>query len=138
MAKELSEKSKVIREAIAANPDLGNTDLASLINAADARKKDKIAVTATDVNNQKQALKAMGGKKAAEPKAVAPAPNLTRNGAPRKKPGRKPGHKATAAPVAAPAKQASVVAVVDQVFTLANQVGGMEQLRRLVERLAQR
>jgi hypothetical protein len=137
MAKQLSEKSKVIREAITANPDLGNTDLAALINSADARKADKVKVTATDVSNQKQALKAMGGKKAAAPVAT-PAPNLTRNGAPRKKPGRKPGHKAAAAPVAAPAKQASVVAVVDQVFTLADQIGGMEQLRRLVERLAQR
>jgi hypothetical protein len=148
MAKQPSAKSSLIREAIAANPDLGNTDLAALINGADARKQDKITVTATDVNNQKQALKAMAetaAKTSAASKPAAPAaakPQLTRNGTPRKKPGRKPGYKKPATvPVAAavkPAKVASAVDVVEGVFSLAEQVGGMNQLKRLVDRLAAR
>jgi hypothetical protein len=147
MAKQLSAKSTVIRDAITANPDLGNTDLAALINGADARKQDKIKVTATDVSNQKQALKAMAetaAKTSAAPKPAAqePAarPQLTRNGVPRKKPGRKPGYKKpVAAPVAVagkPAKVASAVDVVESVFSLAEQVGGMGQLKRLVDRLS--
>jgi hypothetical protein len=151
MAKPLSPRSTVIRDAIAANPDLGNTDLAALINGSAARKQDKITVTATDVNNQKQALKAMAqtaAKKSPtpEPAPAAPAaatkPQLTRDGTPRKKPGRKPGYKnPVATPVAAsvkPVKVASAVGVVESVFGLAEQVGGMAQLKRLVDRLAAR
>jgi hypothetical protein len=146
MAKQLSAKSTVIRDAIAANPDLGNTDLATLINGSAARKQDKITVTATDVNNQKQALKAMAetaAKKSPTPEpAPAAKPQLTRTGTPRKKPGRKPGYKKpVAAPVAVagkPAKVTSAVDVVEGVFGLAEQVGGMNQLKRLVDRLAAR
>src|SRR4051794_32194411 len=148
MAKQLSAKSIVIRDAIAANPDLGNTDVAALINGADARKQDKIKGTATHASNQKQAWKAMAetaAKTSAASKPAAPAaakPQLTRDGTPRKKPGRKPGYKKPATvPVAAavkPAKAASPVDVVEGVFGLAEQVGGMNQLKRLVDRLAAR
>jgi hypothetical protein len=116
MAKPLSPKSALIRDAITAHPNKKPKDLADLINSSDARKQDKINVTPGDVSLQKQALKQMKGsakpKKAATPKAVK------------------------AAPAKAPAKSASVVDVVDQVFALADQVGGMAQLRRLVDRLA--
>jgi len=53
---------QIIREAITAHPRLGNTQLAELINGADDRKTDKIQVNATDVSNQRQALKALNGK----------------------------------------------------------------------------
>src|SRR4051794_39768666 len=75
MAKPLSPKSKLIREALKANPKLGNTELAELINSSDARKEDKIKVTSTDVGNQKQALKELNGKakKASKPKKALAA-----------------------------------------------------------------
>jgi hypothetical protein len=154
MAKPLSPKSQLIREAIAAHPNKKPKGLADLINSSEARKEDKIKVTPGDVTNQKQALKGMAetaAKQAAVPAAAAPAPEpvaaepaakpqLNRNGTPRKKPGRKPGYKkAAAAPVAAPAKKtASAVDVVESVFGLAEQVGGIAQLKKLVDRLAAR
>src|SRR4051794_38924645 len=113
MAKALSEKSRVIREAIKANPGKGNTELVDLINKSEDRQKDKIKVTAQDVGNQRSALKALAMPAASgshEPVAVpdpAAAPptttsGTTRNGRPRKKkPGRKPGRKPKAQHAAA-------------------------------------
>lgn len=69
MAKPLGPKTILIREAIAAHPDKGNTDLAEMINSSDARKEDKIKVTAQEVASQKQAMKksaAMPAKPAAK------------------------------------------------------------------------
>ena len=49
MAKELTPKKRVIREAILANPDAGPKALARLINEAEQREHDKIHVTPGDV-----------------------------------------------------------------------------------------
>src|SRR5438876_5154145 len=102
MAKPLSPKSQLIRETIAAHPRLGNTQLAELINGSDDRKTDKIQVTATDVSNQKQALKALNGKakKKKAPKA------------------QKAASKAAGTPQAAPVRAASPVDLVERVFDL--------------------
>ena len=81
-----------------------------------------------------------------DPQDTPPAPAaMMRNGTPKKKPGRKPGSKkpstapaaASVTPAKAP-KQAGVVEVIDKVFALADQVGGLGQLQKLVERLAAR
>src|SRR5947209_345156 len=113
MAKPLSPKSVLIREAIKANPKLGNADLAKLINSAEVRKEDKIKVTATDVGNQKQALKAMNAtaKKKVKPhKAPAKAANKPQ------------AARATSSNGAT--KIASPVALIDGVFDLAERCGG--------------
>jgi hypothetical protein len=125
MAKPLSPKSQLIREALKANPKLGNADLAKLINSSDVRKEDKIKVTATDIGNQKQALKAMNAtaKKKAKthkaPTTAATEPRAARA---------KPSNGAT--------KTASPVALIDGVFDLAERCGGFRELKRLVDRLS--
>src|SRR5262245_19308933 len=60
MAKPLGAKSKLIREAIAANPGLGNKDLADRLNSAEERKQDRLTFKADDVAQQKQAMKKPG------------------------------------------------------------------------------
>src|SRR4051812_44175387 len=70
MAKPLSPKSKLIREALGAHPNLGNAKLADLLNASDARKEDKITFRASDVSQQRQVLK-KAAKKTKSPKAPA-------------------------------------------------------------------
>src|SRR5690349_7458374 len=102
MAKPLGPKSLLIRKAIEALPDKGNTEHAALLSAAPERKTDKIKVTAQDVAAQKQAMKKLGIAKASGAAAVpAPAAKLAGNG--RRKPGRKSGRNAAAtAPAAAP------------------------------------
>jgi hypothetical protein len=129
MAKPLGPKSLLIREAITAHPDRGNTELAELIGSSDARKQDKITVTANDVAQQRQAMKKAG---------TAPAPTAKPG---RKKPGKKPGRKPAAKPatVAAPSKPAAhrgPVELIDRLFELADDAGGMAALKRLVDRLA--
>jgi hypothetical protein len=125
MAKPLGPKSLLIRDAIKAHPKMGNTDLANLINSSDARKEDKIEVTAQDVGNQRQAMKKM---------VEGPAPAASKA---KKKPGRKP-KAVTANAVPAPKKaQASPADVIDDVFTLAKKCGGLGELKRLVDRMAQ-
>jgi hypothetical protein len=121
MAKPLSPKSQLIREALKANPKLGNADLAKLINSSDARKQDKIKVTATDVGNQKQALKAMNATAKKKAKAHKPATSMAAN-----------------KPQAAQAstKAANPVELIDRVFDLAGQCGGLAQLKRLVDRIS--
>ena len=49
MAKPLGPKSILIREAIKANPDLGNTEIAELLNGSEDRKRDKIEVKPGDI-----------------------------------------------------------------------------------------
>jgi hypothetical protein len=119
MAKPLGPKSTLIREAITASPGSGNTKLAGLINGSDARKADKIKVTANDVARQRQAMKKAGtapaGKKRGA-KAVAPAARVT-------------------AP--APKRAAGPVVLIDRLFDFAEECGGLGQLKRLVDRIAQ-
>jgi hypothetical protein len=122
MAQPLGPKSILIREAITANPDKGNTELAAFLNDADDRKTDKIKVTAQDVASQKQAM-----KKAGVNLPVATHP---------KKRGRKPGSVNAAKPVAAVARASSPIDLIDRTFALAQECGGIDQLKRLVDRLA--
>jgi hypothetical protein len=123
MAKPLGPKSQLIRDAIKAHPKMGNTALAKLINRSDARKEDKIEVTASDVNQQKQAMK-----------SLAKGPKAKAAGGTEKTP--KPAQKPTPAP--APKKgHSSPADLLDNVYLLARQCGGLNELKRLVERLAQ-
>jgi hypothetical protein len=131
MAKPLGEKSILIRNAITAHPDKTPKEIADLLNDSDDRMDDKIKVTPNDVSQQKQAMKKPGAQK-----APAAAKKPAGNG--RRKPGRKPGRKpAAAAPraVSAPAA-ANPVELIDWTFALAQQCGGIQQLKKLVDRLA--
>src|SRR5208337_3326172 len=96
MAKPLGPKSLLIRQAITAHPDKGNTELAELLNDSHDRMDDKIKVTAQDVASQRQAMKKPGAAKAPATTA-APAPAAKPAGNGRRKPGRKPGRKPAAA-----------------------------------------
>jgi hypothetical protein len=127
MARTLSPKSKLIREALKANPKLGNADLAKLINSSDARKGDKIKVTATDVGNQKQALKAMNATARKKAKAHKPAASTAAN-----KPQAARAHSMNGA-----TKSVSPVDLVERVFDLAEQCGGLAQLKKLVDRISE-
>lgn len=134
MAKPLGPKSLLIREAIAAHPAKGNTELAEMLNGAEARKDDKLKVTANDVAQQRQALKNLGGDTSA-PAAGKPAASG------KKKPGRKPGPKPSPSAVAAattrPAPaQGGPVDLIDKALDLAQQCGGLAALKRLVDRLS--
>src|SRR4051795_5393275 len=122
MAKPLSPKSQLIREAIKANPKLGNAELAKLINSSDARKEDKIKVTATDVGNQKQALKAMNATAKKKAKAHKPATDVAAN-----KPQAARVHSTNGA-----TKAVNPVDLVERVFDLAERCGGLRELKRLV------
>src|SRR5947209_3391098 len=106
MAKQLSEKSKIIRAAISANPDVGNTELAEKLNDSADRLDDKLTFTSQDVGNQRQAMKKPGAVKV---DAAVPAPAPTKPA--KKKPGRKPGRKTArdAAPAVVTSKPVSPV-----------------------------
>jgi hypothetical protein len=125
MAKPLGPKSLLIRDAVNAHPDMGNTELAEMINASPARKEDKISVKPGDIAQQKQAMKKAGVLPAAAP-AAKPA---------RKKPGRKPGRKPAPAAPRVPSA-ASPVDLIDKALDLAQQCGGVAALKKLVDRLA--
>ncbi len=134
MAKPLGQKSLVIRQAITAHPDKGNTAIAEMLNDADERMDDKIKVTAQDVAAQKQAM-----KKAGATATPAPAPAEPATKPARKKPGRKPGRPAApAAPAAAAPRPAGTnpVDLIDQTLELASRAGGVGELKKLVDRLA--
>jgi len=134
MAKPLGPKSRLIREAISANPSKGNTELAEMLNGAAGRKIDKIKVTANDVAQQRLALKHL---RATTPAPAQPASKSAANG--RKKPGRKPGLQAAAPAAAKPASsaQASPIDLIDRTLDLAHQCGGVAALKRLVDRIAE-
>jgi hypothetical protein len=121
MAQSLGPKSILIREAILAHPDKGNTALAAFLNDADDRKKDKFKVTAQDVAAQKQAMKKSG----TEPPAAEG-----------NKRGRKPGTKVASVAPRPVAASASPVDLIDKTFALAVECGGIAQLKRLVDRLS--
>jgi hypothetical protein len=125
MAKPLGAKSLLIRDAIKAHPKMGNTGLAELIMGSDARKEDGIKVTAQDVAQQKQAMK-----------KLAEGPAATAALKPKKKPGPKPKAAiANASPAPTKAK-GSPADLIDDVFTLARKCGGLDELKRLVDRMA--
>ena len=79
MAKPLGPKSRLIRAAIGANPDQGNTELADMLNGAADRKTDKIKVTANDIAQQRQALKSLQAARTTAATAAA-KPARTANG----------------------------------------------------------
>jgi hypothetical protein len=125
MAKPLGAKSLLIRESIKAHPKTGNTKLAEQINTSEARKEDGLKVTAQDVAQQRQAMK-----------KLAEGPAATAALKPKKKPGPKP-KAVTASASPAPTKtQASPADLIDGVFTLARKCGGLDELKRLVDRMA--
>ena len=94
MAKPISAKSLLIRQAVTAHPDKTPKEIAELLNDSHDRMDDKLKFTPNDISQQKQAMKKPGATVAP---AAAPAATKPANG--RKKPGRKPGRKpAVAAP----------------------------------------
>jgi hypothetical protein len=136
MAKPLGPKSKLIRDAIRAHPNMGNTELAELINGSDARQEDKIHVKVVEVAKQRQVLKKAG----ALPKATAGKGRGERGA--RRGGRRAAGGQAATAPAAHPrpaapaAAAASPVDLIDKALDLAQQCGGVVALKRLVDRLA--
>jgi hypothetical protein len=136
MAKQLGPKSLLIRNAIQANPGKGNAELAEMLNDADERMDDTIKVTAQDVATQRQAMKKPGAQKTegAATKPAAPASKPAGNG--RRKPGRKPGKKPAAKSISAHGLVASPVDLIDRTLALAQECGGVNQLKRLVDRIA--
>jgi stage V sporulation protein SpoVS len=146
MAKPLGAKSLLIRDAIKAHPDKGNTALAALINGSDARKQDKITVSANDVAAQRQALKkvaeARGEPAPAGVDATPPPAQPEASGNGRKRRGRKPGRKPRASTPSltagqpAPARPSRPVEVLGKVFDLAKECGGFGSLKQIIDRLA--
>ncbi len=159
MAKTLSEKSIIIRRALAAHPAKGNTELAAMLNDAVERLDDRFKFTGQEVANQKQMMKKPGVTKVDEPLSPSPVVKLAETVAeivadepapapatpePKRR-GRKPGAKnkpratapaaARTTPRPAPAT-VSAADLVGRVFALAKDCGGMGELRRLVEALA--
>lgn len=128
MAKPLGPKSQLIRQAIADNPGMGNKEIAETLMDDNARLDDKIKVTPQDVAQQKQQMKKAGIDLTAAKKLEAAKPEP-------KKRGRKPGQVATSRP--APAAAASPVDLLDKAFDLAKQCGGVQHLKRLVDRIAE-
>jgi hypothetical protein len=138
MAKPLGAKSWVIRAAIAANPDKENKQLAEALNDSQDRLDDKLTFTAQDVAGQRQAMKKPGALKVDGTASSAAAPGKPAKK--KKKRGRKPGRRPSAAPGAAPspakAARTGPVEVIDRLFGLADDVGGMGALKKLVDRIA--
>jgi hypothetical protein len=136
MAKPLGPKSLLIRDAIKAHPDMGNTELAEMINSSDARKEDKISVKPGDIAQQKQAMK----------KAGETMPAATEDSGEKRHRGKGGRRRAGVQPRSAPAEQpraaaaespsASPVDLIDKTLDLAQQCGGVAALKRLVDRLA--
>jgi hypothetical protein len=139
VAKPRADKSEVIREAIAANPRTGNDALAELLNDSTDRLDDRLVFTAADVAAARKA-----GKKrtpaAAAPAGTAPAPAPEpaddppappRDAPPKQNRPRQPP------PVTPPAARPDPVDLIDRVFELAKECGGFEQLKRLVDRIAE-
>lgn len=125
MAKPLGAKSLLIRQAITAHPDKGNTEIAGLLMDADERMDDKIKVTAQDVATQRQAMKKSGSAPAAKPAAAKPG----------RKPGRHPASRETvtapAPPAPAPASTADVFAHIEAIREAVRKLGA-DQVRRIV------
>ena len=127
MAKPLGPKSSLIRDAIKANPKVGNTELAKMINSSPARKEDRIRVEPNDIAKQRQALKK------AKPSANQAG---SKNGR-RKANGRKGGRPRAAATASAQGRTAAKgaaaggpVDLLDRVFGLAQECGGFGALKQ--------
>jgi hypothetical protein len=116
----------MIREAIQASPRAGNSDLADKINASDAAKQAGIEVTTTEVSQQRQRMNKGGKKGKGKGKGKAAA----------KKAAQAAGNGRTA-DTKAPARQAGPVELIDRVFSLAQECGGLKALKHLVDRLAE-
>ena len=135
MAKPLGPKSLLIRDAIKAHPNMGNTELAEMINSSDARREDKISVKPGDIAQQKQAMKKAGEL----PKAGTGTGGKKGRG---KGDRCAAGQQAASAPAAPPraaapaASSANPVDLIDKALDLAQQCGGVAALKRLVDRLA--
>jgi hypothetical protein len=126
MAKPIGPKTLLIRDAIKANPGMGNKELAAKLMDSNDRMDDKIKVTPQDVAQQKQELKKAG---VSVPVASAAAKTGRPKGSKTKK------VSATPKPVSARSPSASPFDLIDRVFDLASDCGGFAQLKRLVERL---
>jgi hypothetical protein len=147
MPKPLSEKSRVIREAINANPDLGNKELAELLNGSPERQQDRLKVSATDVARQKLVLK-QAGQGAAEEGPEATGGKQSEPKARRRRPAQRRRKRQTPEPAAAAAREvaangpdrggppAKPLELIDRLFDLATECGGFEALKRLVDRCA--
>jgi hypothetical protein len=143
MAKPLGAKSILIREAIKANPKLANKELAEKLMESKDRADDKITVTPSDIAQQKQQMKVAGrnGKAPAPPKVSAPvakpSPATVSVKGKRGRP-RKVAALVKVPAVSSPSTAASVspVDLIDSVFSLASQCGGVASLKKLVDRLA--
>jgi hypothetical protein len=124
MAKPLGAKSLLIREAIMAHPKMGNTRIAATLNGHEARKTDKFEFKAQDVAQQKVAMKkAAGGttRRRKRKSAVKPAPAA-----------------ATATRKATTSHEhKNPIVLVERVFALARDCGGMGALKDLVVLLAE-
>jgi hypothetical protein len=146
MAKPLGPKTRLIREAITANPGVQNKALAELINGSDARQQDKLKVTPFEVAEQRTRMKKAGAQVPAA--AAAPATNGKKRGRPK---GSGAGLKKAAARAVTPfvekrgatrAERAGIGAkvspadLIDRLIDLADDAGGMGQLKRLVDRIA--
>lgn len=126
MARELSLKSSLIREAILANPDVKNKPLADQLNAAPERLDDKLKFVPNDVAQQRQILKKNG---AIAPKKLG-RPKGSRNGT---RPQETPP---ISAPTPARSQHSNPVEMIDRLFDMAEEYGGFSELKRLVDRLA--
>src|SRR5262249_6601393 len=117
MAKPLGPKSSLIRDAIKANPKVGNTELAKMINSSPARKEDRIRVEPNDIAKQRQALKK------AKPSANQAG---SKNGR-RKANGRKGGRPRAAATASAQGRTAAKGAAAGGPVDLLDRVFGLAQ-----------
>ncbi len=104
MAKPISQKTQIIREALAANAGMGldSAAVASIINA-----EGKVHVKPSDVYAQRQTMKNVAGPLSDGP-AVAVATT----------------------------KPPGTVEVIGRLFALARDVGGIDELKRLVDVIA--
>jgi hypothetical protein len=131
MAKPLGPKTTLIREAITANPGVQNKALAELINGSDARQQDKLKVTPFEVAEQRNRMKKAGAQLPSGATGT-PATNGRKRGRPKGA-----ATKASPAPRAArPAAKGGPVELIDRLFELADDAGGLGALKRLVDRLA--
>jgi hypothetical protein len=152
MAKPLGAKTRIIRAAIAAHPTMSNKPLAEMLNNSLDRIEDKLEFSAMDIAGQRQVMKKPGAEKVEAATPLAATPAATGSVAEKPKPaGKKRGRpkgsvnatKKTAARITppaakAPARQMGAVDLIENVCNLAEQVGGMDQFKRLVDRLAGR
>ncbi len=129
------DKSQVIRDAIAENPGLSTAELVELLNDSTDRMDDKLVFTEADVASVRKSLRRRGpareASERAAPEPVAETPPPQRDAPARKQP------KPRQAPTPAAASAASPVELIDKVFDLAKECGGFEQLKRLVDRIAE-